>query len=351
MEQKVYTASVIGCGRIGYLLGFDKKREQPASHTMALKANKRIKIVAGCDTDLFRIEQWSNFVKNAVPHNDVSSLIASTTTDIVVVAVNENSHLETTLSVLKSKPRLVILEKPVALNVAEGKKIADAAKTYDVPILVNHERRFAFDYAIAKSYMSKIGEIQSIKALLCSSLRVYSPADEESGAYSLLHDGTHLVDIVLYFLEAVTNKNPALLLRNPIISGIYQDEKDKNIVRNFSAHYKTTVCPDITISISGRSKFFNFEIDILGTLGRIHIGNGFAEFYERKESKLYTGFYSLEKDKLIKVPKKTGYFANMIQNAVDFLDGKENLKSTITTGMNTLIILDELKDLLKQRIK
>ena len=43
MKNKLrYNAAIIGTGRIGFSLGFDKKREQPASHTMTLINNKSI---------------------------------------------------------------------------------------------------------------------------------------------------------------------------------------------------------------------------------------------------------------------------------------------------------------------
>ena len=65
MGRKKYTAALIGCGRIGYSLGNDKKREQPASHTMALNANRRINLVAACDTDQTRLIHWQEANKKA----------------------------------------------------------------------------------------------------------------------------------------------------------------------------------------------------------------------------------------------------------------------------------------------
>ena len=56
MNPHIYTAAIIGTGRIGFSLGLDKKREQPASHTMALLSNRRIRLVAGCDVDSQRLE-------------------------------------------------------------------------------------------------------------------------------------------------------------------------------------------------------------------------------------------------------------------------------------------------------
>ncbi|MCR4743519.1 MAG: Gfo/Idh/MocA family oxidoreductase [Treponema sp.] len=334
-----YSAVIIGTGRIGFTLGFDKKREQPASHTMALKANKRINLIGAADSNPQNLEKWKKYNKaKAATFTSSQQLYASLHPDIITVAVNEESHMEECLAAIKAKPRLVILEKPVALNSEEAGKIAACASEYKVPVMVNHERRFSRDYIIAKDYLEKIGDIQSLTGELYSGLRVYGAEFEKDGSYSLLHDGTHLVDIVQFLLDEK--------LENPLVTGIYRDEK--SIVRNFTALYKCKKCPLVEIKMSGRSKFFSFGLDILGTKGRISLGNGYANFYQRKESNLYTGFYSLMPDKSVKIPKKTGYFANMVQNAVDFLDGKEELKSPLSIAIDDLLVLEDIKKALKE---
>ena len=231
----------------------------------------------------------------------------------------------------------------MALNTADGEKITQAAEKYGVPLLVNHERRFSEDYKIAKDYIDSgmLGKVMCVNARLDSGLRVYTKEEEVTGAYSLLHDGTHLVDIVMYLLEKDSGEKE--VLKNMVITNITRDEEKTDVVRNVTAHFESDKCPDVNVSISGRSRYFGFEVDIIGTEGRIKIGNGIFDFTHRQQSKLYTGFYSLENDKKIRRPKKTRYFSNMIQNAVDFLDGKSELKSTLQTGMNTLIVLQEIK--------
>ena len=235
---------------------------------------------------------------------------------------------------------------------SDGLQIADAAVKNNVPVMVNHERRFALDYAAAKSYMDALGCIQSVTAELDSSLRVYSSADEATGAYSLLHDGTHLVDIVRFLLAgkadtAAESAGKRSLLYDPVITSVYYDEKEQSVVRNVSVHFASDRCPDVTVRISGRSRFFGFGVDVCGTEGRIRIGNGYAEFYRREQSKLYSGFYSLAPDKSVKLPKKTGYFSNMVKNAVDYLDGKSPLKSTLQDGLADLDVLEQIRALLK----
>ena len=345
--MKKYTAAIIGTGRIGFTLGFDKKRERPASHTMALLENPSVKLIAGCDTFEDNLKQWQKYVsrfnRDVKTYSSTKELLAGEKADIIVIAVNEDSHLQTALEVIAAKPRLVILEKPVALNTADGKKIEECSEKFNVPVLVNHERRFSEDYKLARKYIDegKIGKIMCVNARLDSGLRVYAKSEEESGAYSLLHDGTHLVDIVMFLLEK--NSGEKNVLKNMKITSLTADEEKKDVIRNVTAHFESRKCPDVNISISGRSRYFGFEVDIIGTEGRIKIGNGIFDFSRRVQSKLYTGFYSLESDKKIRRPKKTLYFSNMIQNAVDFLEGKEELKSNLQTGMNTLSLLEAIK--------
>jgi predicted dehydrogenase len=350
MEKKHYYAAIVGTGRIGFSLGFDKKREQPASHTMALLNNKRIKLIAAADSNEENLESWRKYVRKHNGQKDFTLVFPTskelyenvTCLDIITVAVNEDNHLEECIKAIEYKPKLVILEKPVALNSEEAEKIRAKALECGVPVMVNHERRFAKDYLTALSLIKEIGDIQNINAELDSGLRVYGEEFEKDGTYSLLHDGTHLVDIVQFLLR---NGTDSQILKNPTVSGVHKDEK--GVVRNFSAHYSSVdskfgIIPEVTLKMSGRSKFFEFRIEILGTLGKICIGNGIFEFYERKESRLYTGFYSLTKQKL-KLPKKTGYFSGMIQNAVDFLDGESELVSPLEDAIADLKVLEEIK--------
>lgn len=347
--MKKYTAAVVGVGRIGWTLGYDKKREQPASHVMALKKNSRVRLAAGVDSNPKTLASFKKKNPLVRAYRSVEELYQACAPDIVVVAVNEDAHLSVTLDVLSRSPKLVILEKPVALNLREAAKIKAAAKKFGVPILVNHERRFALDYQAAADYLEKIGEAQSITARLFSGMKLYDPAAEKSGGYSLLHDGTHLVDIVLFLLErleANAGQKSSRLLKSPVVTGVFRDSKNKEIVRELCAHYSSKLCPEVSFFMSGRSRFFGFEVDVIGTQGRVCIGNGYAKFYKRKESTLYTDFYSLGRDEKIALPKKTGYFANMVQNAVDFLDSKAPLKSTLQTGINALAVLEEIKSAL-----
>ena len=374
-QLPIYTAALVGCGRMGYSLGLDPKREQPASHTMALNDNPRINLIAGCDKSPTAIASWYRAnSKTSVYKSSCAMYMSGKKFDVIVVAVNEDSHCIEAIDAIVSTPRLVILEKPVALDMKQAFLIKRASETHNVPVLINHERRFASDYNMALSYIKSIGHLQSIHASLCSGLCVYSKKEDRTGSYSLLHDGTHLIDIVLFFLEGIEGQSALRLqggrigglldkamryrgeasiyinslLNSPTLTGVFRDENGN--VRQMNAHYETSICPDVTISLSGRSRYFSFDVDIQGTEGRICIGNGYLKIYKREESSLYSGFYSLVEDKEICPPEKTGYMSNMVQNAVEFMDGKAPLRSDLRTGMNALAVIEEIKRKLNSTI-
>ena len=77
LEKKIYSSALIGTGRIGYSLGLDKKREQPASHSMALNAEKRIKLVAGCDINPENLERWHSANRRAAAFSNIKELLDS----------------------------------------------------------------------------------------------------------------------------------------------------------------------------------------------------------------------------------------------------------------------------------
>lgn len=333
--MKQYQAAIIGTGRIGFLLGKDRKREQPAAHTAALKANNRIKLAAGCDIDGTRLALWQKENPQAKTFGHVDALLSEINADIITIAVNEDAHLSTTLKALHNHPRLIILEKPVALNSNDALKIQSVSNQLQVPIMVNHERRFSKDYQIAKKLMetNRLGKLQLVRGSLWSGMRVYSASQENTGAYSLIHDGTHLVDIVQYLLGR--------RLEKPVVSNIVRD--NGNSVRQVQVNYLTDSNIAVSLVFSGQCKYFGFDVELRFSEGRILIGNGIFRVETKKESPHYSGFFSLLKEKKYKPAKKSGYFSNMVQNAVDFLDGNAALSSTLEDGINALIVLEEIK--------
>ncbi len=323
-----YKASIIGVGRIGYTLQKDKKREQPASHASAISGNRRLDLAAACDLNEERLRLFQKDYPHARVYKNHEELLAVEKPDIVVIAVNEENHLKVSIDTVRSGPRLVILEKPVAPDVDSAKMILKESVKQHVPVMINHERRFSGDYILVKKILRqrKLGEIHGVHAALWTGSKVWTKDSSKTGSCLLIHDGTHLIDIIHFLFD--------FDLKNPVIDNMVRDRKN-NVISLF-VHYNSADGRILYMDFSGNRKYFGFEIEIEGSLGRIIIGNGYLKAYFTRPSGLYSNFMSLSRDKSIKRPRKTGYFSGMISNAVNFLDGKAKLLSPIEDGVKVL---------------
>ncbi|HOV12925.1 MAG TPA: Gfo/Idh/MocA family oxidoreductase [Spirochaetota bacterium] len=345
MVKDKFNASIIGVGRIGFTFQFDKKREQPASHSIALKKNKNIKLTAACDIDKDKLSLWKKHYNKSKVYISIKDFLKNEKSDIIVIAVNEDSHLDITLKAIKKQPKLIILEKPIAPNIKEALLIKKYSEKFNVPICINHERRYSIDYQITKKLIEekKLGDVESVIASFWSGAKVYKKGSEKYGDCSLIHDGTHLIDIIDYLFDIKFDK--------PKINKIsFDDGKNVTFLNVFFNEkiYDQKEKTLFNLEFSGNKKVFGFELDIRGTMGRVVIGNGYLNFYERKSSPYYKGFYSLVRNKKIKRPKLTKYFSNMVSNCVNFLQGKEPLVSNVSTGVKVIEIIYKIISKLKK---
>jgi predicted dehydrogenase len=77
----------------------------------------------------------------ALPYQDFNQLLEDGQLDAVTVAVPTMDHLKVALQVIERGIHLLI-EKPIAFNVDEGKRIIEAAKVAGVKLMIGHIERF-----------------------------------------------------------------------------------------------------------------------------------------------------------------------------------------------------------------
>jgi len=74
-------------------------------------------------------------------YDDYNKMLADADLDAVVVAIPDHLHFEPAMAVIGAKKHLLI-EKPLAMSVAEAEKIVAAAKNAGVKMMVNMSNRF-----------------------------------------------------------------------------------------------------------------------------------------------------------------------------------------------------------------
>jgi len=162
--MKVYKIGLIGCGRIGTLLEKDKLRGKPCSHAGGFNAIPNAKIAAGCDINRSRLKAFGMHWDVNRLYEDYQEMLHQEKLDVVCVATWTNLHASMVMDVARSGVKAIFCEKPIALNPYDGRQMVHFCKKRNVPLIINHERRWDSYYQKAHQIIKtgKIGEIRTI---------------------------------------------------------------------------------------------------------------------------------------------------------------------------------------------
>lgn len=326
--MKKFRAGIIGLGRIGSLLEDDPLRMHPCTHAGALFSFKRsIEVIGACDIsskrrDLF-VEQW-NFCGNMF--KDWRDMLEDLKLDILVVASSTHTHFPIVMYALKKRIPGIILEKPIASNLREARLLLEKYKgVKDTFIVVAHDRRFFKRFIYTRRLFNKgLGPIVRIKGELFSRL------DFRNGKNPILHDGTHVMDIVRFFAKG----NPIDFDFKSYFKGKYISGNilfDNNIVFEFS--------------IDSRRKYYDCRITVEGKRGMTIIGNSDFFLYEKRNNTIF-----LKRKEMRHFPDNNPYIMR-IRVLLDALKNKiKSPKSTLEDGYWALYMCEKIWDLIKSDI-
>ena len=326
--------AIIGCGRIGCILESDPLRNKPCTHFGgALSAG--LKFNYACDIDAGRLSDFAAkaSISKENRFTDYKRLLDSAKFDLVTISVPTASHAEILEACIKKSVKVIICEKPLTADIQSSKKIIRLSDQKDSIIIVNHERRYDPYYRKAREIIKsqKLGRLISIRgSMLTAGSR--GNGNPSSGGGPLLHDGTHLIDIIRYFAGDIKS----------VHSHFKRYGKNTGFEDYISLYMKTTDDVPIFAETGGDCGYFCFEVDIILSGGRIVIGNGYRHLYKTRKSKFYTGFSDLCEIKF-PVPKNyTNCFTALYKEAAGLLANPENAAplSTAIDGYKSLEIIN-----------
>jgi predicted dehydrogenase len=322
--MKKIRCAIAGLGRIGWMLERDRLREKPCTHAGAILDNDECVLVGGCDIDPKRLRAFSREYCCSHIFTDITELLEKTSPDILHIATPTETHYGIIETALSFKVKLIVCEKPLAENSHDAFQIATWQRQGETKILLNHERRYSRDYLRVKRKIESraFGELLSIASSLYMG--------ENTTAHDiLLRDGTHLIDII-QFLSGTDLK----LLTVERFHGT----KAETVVVTSSAN-----SVPVTLEIGSGRNYIQFEMDLRFARGRIRIGNGLYEEYASGASPYYEGMRSLRATGA-KRPQVTGYFANMLKDAVRCIRDRQRVPlSSAVDGYSVLKFIDAVK--------
>lgn len=223
-------AAVIGLGRIGWWLeANDPLREKPCTHVGAYLENPEINLVAVCDTDPQRLDEFNDWIKqlsSPIPspvatYSSYIDMMMKEEPDIVSVATPTDTH-ESLVNHLASSfhgLKAIFCEKPICDNPVYAPRMIHLCKISGVSLAINHTRRWDPFYRDVKRRIDE-GEIGEVLSFL--------------GRYSsgAVREGVHMADLGLWYgakeIHLVNIPSPYLVFE----ADIYGSEGNIGITDN-----------------------------------------------------------------------------------------------------------------------
>ena len=325
---------VIGCGRIGSLLGRDPYRRKPCTHAGAFAESKNTAVLCACDIDPDRLAQfradWGGLGRLYL---DYRELLAKEKPDIVSVASWTSTHKDIVIEAANCGVKGILCEKPIALTLADADEMISECDNNGVVLMVNHERRWDQRFLAAKQLIEDgvIGALRSIRGeMLCGIPDEQSWKSDLSlvGGGPLLHDGTHLFDLIRYFAGDVA-------------STVGFVQRNTTLPIEDSATAMLTLKSGIlaSVEVGGRRGYFYFSLEFWGAGGMIAVGNGINDLWIGAESSSFDGFRELARQEF---PLPTSYkssYLSMAEDMVAVIAGKTQNRSSGEDGREALHII------------
>lgn len=185
-QDQRYQVIVIGLGKIG--LGYDLNGPETCcfTHTKAFQSHPGFELIGGVDSLPARRKEFEQFTgKPAVLVLEKLSIKGNPA--IIVIATPPEDRLKIVRECLTLQPSLILLEKPLAMNVEEGRRVVSRCREHGTELFVNYLRR------CDPTVLQIRSDIQSNKFGAFQSGHVYY----SGGVFS---NASHLVDLIFFWL-------------------------------------------------------------------------------------------------------------------------------------------------------
>lgn len=183
MRHKVL---IVGLGKIA--LGFDLSgnEDEVFSHTKAFLNNDAFELIGGVDGEKNRRDEFEAFSgKKAFATLDEAFDYCGFV-DVISICTPTHVRLPVFLDILKFKPRLVIIEKPISSSVEEALEIKNIADANKIKLYINYMRRVEPCFAELKKRLFDAGDVSNIVVHYTN---------------GLFTNASHFINLMLFFFK------------------------------------------------------------------------------------------------------------------------------------------------------
>ena len=169
-------------------------------------ADPRVKLVAAADARRENVERFAaDFAARA--YDDVAAMARDPEIDAIYVATPHQFHAEHTIAAARGGKHILV-EKPMALSLAECRAIIEAARDAGVHLVVGHSHSFDAPIGLARSLIAsgRYGRLRMITALDFTDF-LYRPRrpeelDTAQGGGAVFNQGAHQIDVARFLAGA-----------------------------------------------------------------------------------------------------------------------------------------------------
>ena len=313
--MKHYRAAVIGCGKIGSDFADDPRIKDIYTHAGAYTASKKTELIAVCDRDPVKAQRCAKRWGIRDSYDHMEDLLSSQNPEVLSICTPDPTHYDLIHMALEYPSVLAVLaEKPLARSVKEAVKLVNLAQKNKKFLAVNYSRRYARNFQKLKEDLGKgaIGDIQGV-----------------SGFYGkgVFHSGTHWFDLARYMFGEVEAVRGFDRLEEE------GDDPTLDVHLKFDSGFYAYLhgCSERAFSI--------FEMDIIGTTGRISVANSghTMRFYDIIDSPYYSN-YRIPHEKTLREGGMEDMLLHAVEDLVNCLDNNQAPMCSGNDGIQALKI-------------
>ncbi|PJZ45255.1 Gfo/Idh/MocA family oxidoreductase [Leptospira brenneri] len=341
MKRSKIKTILIGLGRICSSLEKDPFRKKPCTHMGVLESQwgkKHFEFLLGLDVSEEKCQTFQSLwnAKTQLIPSDPRRTNFPEGVQLAVISTPSAFHEDWAIHCIRSGIPNLLIEKPVALSEDGAKKIQSLARKHRTKIWINHERRYHPSYRYVKDELTKgkLGNLRSIRASVFTSAKNPGLAFSKLGGGPLLHDGTHAVDLIHWFVGKPKLRNAKLEI-----------PKKGSIESRAVAWFETKTGVDIFLDVSGGRDYFQFELDLHTDTHRIICSNDGFRFFESAPSNLYKGFRSFVpyEPKQFPKPETSNAFIGIYEEIFQVVNGKKDkMEGTISDNIEILNLIESI---------
>jgi len=303
-------AAIVGCGRMAGWLEEDSRRGHPSTHAGAYQAVEATRLVACASRTMEGAQRFAARFEIPAAYDDFERMLDEQRPEIVSICTPASVRLDVVRAAATCGVRGIFCEKALATSLAEADEIVDVCRAHGIAMAVNHSRRWCWDFRALKALVDdgRLGTLQSVR-----------------GAFGgrVIHTGTHFFDALLWlagpgeWVEATTWP--------------HADEAPGEETGDGDGVATIKMASGAYAHVDAVGKdYFLFELDVLGSHGRVRIGNnGVLELFESSESPHYEGFFELRRTAFPSPPPgETNPYVLAVEELVDVIEHGGDTSST-----------------------